>query len=170
MDNRNRFVTTTLQLNLLKMAQIRRSSRRLRRACAPTSCRCASRAPGRRLFIMGHPRYCDEELAAAEQVTLCRKRELSAITVTMLRAEGLTLGCVGPLRVALLGAAAVWSIVLHGRSRAMSPRIICPDSRQQSVSPLLSRPARRAGLFIFGSGSELAVSTLVKISALRRYC
>lgn len=31
-DNRNRFATTTLQLNLLKMAQIRRSSRRLRRA------------------------------------------------------------------------------------------------------------------------------------------
>ncbi len=32
-DNRNRFVTTTLQPNLLKMAQIRRSSRTLRRAC-----------------------------------------------------------------------------------------------------------------------------------------
>ena len=37
---------------------------------------------------------------------------LSAITVTMLRAEGLTLGFVGPLRAALLGAAAIWSIVL----------------------------------------------------------
>jgi hypothetical protein len=37
---------------------------------------------------------------------------LSAITVTMLRAEGLTLGFVGPLRALLLGAAAVWSIVL----------------------------------------------------------
>jgi hypothetical protein len=37
---------------------------------------------------------------------------LSAITVTMLRAEGLTLGFVGPLRAALLGGAAVWSIVL----------------------------------------------------------
>jgi hypothetical protein len=37
---------------------------------------------------------------------------LGAITVTMLRAEGLTLGFVGPLRALLLGAAAVWSIVL----------------------------------------------------------
>ena len=31
--NRHRLVATTLHLNLLKMAQIRRSSRRLRRAC-----------------------------------------------------------------------------------------------------------------------------------------
>ncbi|MCI0598002.1 MAG: 4Fe-4S binding protein [Beijerinckiaceae bacterium] len=37
---------------------------------------------------------------------------LSAITVTMLRAEGLALGFVGPLRAALLGAAAIWSVVL----------------------------------------------------------
>lgn len=37
---------------------------------------------------------------------------LSGITVTMLRAEGLELGFVGPLRAALLGAAAVWSLVL----------------------------------------------------------
>jgi hypothetical protein len=37
---------------------------------------------------------------------------LSAITVTMLRAEGLTLGFVGPLRAVLLAGAAVWSIVL----------------------------------------------------------
>src|SRR5580693_1157191 len=35
---------------------------------------------------------------------------LSAITATMLRAEGLTLGFVGPLRAAL--PAAIWSIVL----------------------------------------------------------
>lgn len=32
-DNRHRLVTAALHLNLLKMAQIRRSSRRLRRAC-----------------------------------------------------------------------------------------------------------------------------------------
>jgi hypothetical protein len=37
---------------------------------------------------------------------------LSAITVTMLRSEGFALGFVGPLRAALLGGAAVWSIVL----------------------------------------------------------
>ena len=37
---------------------------------------------------------------------------LSAITVTMLRAEGFALGFVGPLRALLLGGAAVWSIVL----------------------------------------------------------
>jgi hypothetical protein len=37
---------------------------------------------------------------------------LSAITVTMLRAEGLALGFVGPLRALLFGGAAVWSIVL----------------------------------------------------------
>ena len=37
---------------------------------------------------------------------------MSAITVTMLRAEGLALGFVGPLRALLLGGAAVWSIVL----------------------------------------------------------
>jgi hypothetical protein len=37
---------------------------------------------------------------------------LSAITVTMLRAEGFALGLVGPLRAALLSGAAVWSIVL----------------------------------------------------------
>ncbi len=37
---------------------------------------------------------------------------LSAITVTMLRAEGFELGFVGPLRALLLGGAAIWSIVL----------------------------------------------------------
>ena len=37
---------------------------------------------------------------------------LGAITVTMLRAEGLTLGFACPLRALLLGGAAVWSIVL----------------------------------------------------------
>jgi hypothetical protein len=37
---------------------------------------------------------------------------LSAMTATMLRAEGLTLGFVGPLRALLLGGAAAWSIVL----------------------------------------------------------
>jgi hypothetical protein len=37
---------------------------------------------------------------------------LGAITVTMLRAEGLTLGFVSPLRALLLGGAAIWSIVL----------------------------------------------------------
>ncbi len=37
---------------------------------------------------------------------------LSAITVTMLRAEGFAFGFVGPLRALLLGGAAVWSIVL----------------------------------------------------------
>jgi hypothetical protein len=37
---------------------------------------------------------------------------LSGITVTMLRAEGLTLGFVGPLRALLLGGATVWSLVL----------------------------------------------------------
>ena len=37
---------------------------------------------------------------------------LSAITVTMLRAEGLALDFVGPLRAAVLGGAALWTIVL----------------------------------------------------------
>jgi polyferredoxin len=37
---------------------------------------------------------------------------LSAITVSMLRAEGLALGFAGPLRALLLGGAAIWSIVL----------------------------------------------------------
>jgi polyferredoxin len=37
---------------------------------------------------------------------------LSAITVTMLRAEGLTLAFVGPLRGMVLGGAAIWTIVL----------------------------------------------------------
>jgi len=37
---------------------------------------------------------------------------LSAITVTMLRAEGFELGFVGPLRALLPAGAAVWSIVL----------------------------------------------------------
>jgi hypothetical protein len=37
---------------------------------------------------------------------------LSAITVTMLRAEGFALGFVGPLRALMLGGAVVWSIVL----------------------------------------------------------
>jgi hypothetical protein len=40
---------------------------------------------------------------------------LSAITVTILRAEGLTLGFIGPLRALLLGGAAVWTIVLGWR-------------------------------------------------------
>ncbi|MGA7656851.1 MAG: 4Fe-4S binding protein, partial [Methylocella sp.] len=40
---------------------------------------------------------------------------LSAITVTMLRAEGLALGFVGPLRALLLGGAAVWAIALGWR-------------------------------------------------------
>jgi polyferredoxin len=37
---------------------------------------------------------------------------LSAITVTMLRAEGFALGFVGPLRAAVLGGAAIWTIFL----------------------------------------------------------
>ena len=37
---------------------------------------------------------------------------LSAITVTMLRAEGLALDFIGPLRAAVLGGAALWTIVL----------------------------------------------------------
>jgi hypothetical protein len=40
---------------------------------------------------------------------------LSAITVTMLRAEGLALGFIGPLRALLLGGAALWTIVLGWR-------------------------------------------------------
>jgi polyferredoxin len=40
---------------------------------------------------------------------------LSAITVTMLRAEGLALDFVGPLRALLLGGAALWTIVLGWR-------------------------------------------------------
>jgi chitin disaccharide deacetylase len=35
------------------------------------------RAPGRRHLIMCHPGYCDEELVAADPVTLGRERELS---------------------------------------------------------------------------------------------
>jgi chitin disaccharide deacetylase len=35
------------------------------------------RAPGRRHLIMCHPGYCDEELFAADPVTLSRERELS---------------------------------------------------------------------------------------------
>jgi chitin disaccharide deacetylase len=35
------------------------------------------RAPGRRHLIMCHPGYCDEELVAADPVTLSRERELS---------------------------------------------------------------------------------------------
>jgi hypothetical protein len=38
----------------------------------------------------------------------------------MLRAEGLTLGFVGPLRAGLLGGAAVWSIVLAWRIAGLS--------------------------------------------------
>ena len=50
------------------------------------------RAPGRRHLIMCHPGYCDEELVAADPVTLSRERELSfllspAFTV-MLEREG----------------------------------------------------------------------------------
>jgi hypothetical protein len=44
---------------------------------------------------------------------------LSAITVTMLRAEGLTLGFVSPSRALLLGAAAVWSIVLAWKTTSL---------------------------------------------------
>jgi predicted glycoside hydrolase/deacetylase ChbG (UPF0249 family) len=35
------------------------------------------RAPGRRHLVMCHPGYCDEELVAADPVTLSRERELS---------------------------------------------------------------------------------------------
>jgi chitin disaccharide deacetylase len=35
------------------------------------------RAPGKRHLIMCHPGYCDEELAAADPVTLSRERELA---------------------------------------------------------------------------------------------
>jgi polyferredoxin len=45
---------------------------------------------------------------------------LSAITVTMLRAEGFELGFVGPLRAALLGAAAIWSVVLAWKIAGLS--------------------------------------------------
>jgi hypothetical protein len=45
---------------------------------------------------------------------------LGAITVTMLRAEGLTLGFVGPLRALLLAGAAVWSIVLAWKIAGLS--------------------------------------------------
>jgi polyferredoxin len=45
---------------------------------------------------------------------------LGAIAVAMLRAEGLTLGFVGPLRAGLLGGAAVWSIVLAWRIAGLS--------------------------------------------------
>ncbi|MGH9676834.1 MAG: hypothetical protein ACRD36_07005 [Candidatus Acidiferrum sp.] len=37
---------------------------------------------------------------------------LSAITLTMLQAEGFALGFVGPLRALLLGGAALWPVVL----------------------------------------------------------
>jgi hypothetical protein len=37
---------------------------------------------------------------------------LSAITVTMLRAEGFALGFIGPWRALLLGGTAFWTIVL----------------------------------------------------------
>jgi hypothetical protein len=45
---------------------------------------------------------------------------LGAITVTMLRAEGLTLGFVGSLRALLLGCAAIWSIVLAWKIAGLS--------------------------------------------------
>jgi hypothetical protein len=45
---------------------------------------------------------------------------LSAITVTMLRAEGLALGFVGPLRALLLGGAAVWAIALGWRIASLA--------------------------------------------------
>ena len=45
---------------------------------------------------------------------------LSAITVTMLRAEGLELGFVGPSRALLLGGAALWSIALGWRIAGLS--------------------------------------------------
>lgn len=45
---------------------------------------------------------------------------LSGITVTMLRAEGFELGFVGPLRAALLGGAAVWSVVLAWKIAGLS--------------------------------------------------
>lgn len=45
---------------------------------------------------------------------------LSTITVTMLRGEGFGLGFVGPLRVLLLGGAALWTVVLGWRIAGLS--------------------------------------------------
>jgi hypothetical protein len=59
----------------------------------------------------GSCRYGKRPLQSLTPIAACGVfLGLGAITVTMLRAEGLTLGFVGPLRALLLGA--VWSIVL----------------------------------------------------------
>ena len=57
---------------------------------------------------------------------------LSAITVTMLRAEGLALAFIGPLRALLLGGAALWTIVLGWRIAGLSERRFCAGARQPS--------------------------------------
>jgi predicted glycoside hydrolase/deacetylase ChbG (UPF0249 family) len=44
------------------------------------------RAPGRRHLIMCHPGYCDEELVAADPVTLSRERELGFLLSPVFRA------------------------------------------------------------------------------------
>ena len=44
------------------------------------------RAPGKRHLIMCHPGYCDEELVAADPVTLSRERELSFLLSPAFRA------------------------------------------------------------------------------------
>ena len=52
---------------------------------------------------------------------------LSAMTVTMLRAEGVPSGFVGPLRGGLLGGAALWSIVLGWKIAGLATRRFLPQ-------------------------------------------
>jgi hypothetical protein len=73
---------------------------------------------------------------------------LGGITVTMLRAEGLALGFVGPARALLLGAAAVWSIVLgwkiaglNTNSRREEP--IVASNVMAGLDPAIQTPTAR---------------------------
>jgi hypothetical protein len=73
---------------------------------------------------------------------------LSAITVTMMRAEGLALGFVGPLRALLLGGAALWVIVLGWRIAGLAG------------APLLRRCA---ATFSIASAASIGVASWVML-------
>jgi len=92
---------------------------------------------------------------------------LSAITVTMLRAEGLARGFVGPLRAALLGGAAVWSIVLAWKIAGLSgARILRRCTATFCVA--LGRRDRNLELGPFFLGVAISQTLIPQASALLR--
>ncbi|MCI0468363.1 MAG: 4Fe-4S binding protein [Beijerinckiaceae bacterium] len=92
---------------------------------------------------------------------------LSGITVSMLRAEGFELDFVGPLRAALLGAAALWSIVLGWKIAGLNTSVMAGPRVKPADGPAIQTSKTRG--WMPGSIAGLDPGTGMTAWVTRRY-